>query len=83
MARLSLKLRALRYATLSTEITAIDEQLLVLVRSVNPRLLTLNGVGAMTAALLTAAGDNPKRLASTGAVAALTGSSRLSGVPGS
>lgn len=74
VARVSLKRLALRYSAMSTEITAIDEQLQALVRSVNPRLLTLNGVGAVTAAaLLAAAGDNPERLASKGAFAALAG----------
>lgn len=46
----------------------------VLVHSVNPRLLSLNGVGVVTAAtLLSAAGDNPERLVSKAAFAALAG----------
>lgn len=52
-----------RYLTLGTEITTIDKQLDELVRSVNPTLLSLSGVGPVTAAtLLVAAGDNPERL---------------------
>lgn len=73
-ARQALKRLALRCAALRDEITTIETQLDVLVRSVNPRLLTLNGVGVVTAAtLLSAAGDNPERLVSKAAFAALTG----------
>lgn len=74
VARVSLKRLAIRHSAMSAEIAAIDEQLEALVRSVNPRLLSLNGVGVVTAAvLLSAAGDNPERLASKGAFAALAG----------
>jgi transposase len=74
VARQALKRLALRCAALRDEITTIQTQLDVLVRSVNPRLLTLNGVGVITAAtLLSAAGDNPKQLVSKAAFAALTG----------
>jgi len=74
VARQALKRLALRCAALRDEITTIQTQLDVLVRSVNPRLLTLHGVGVVTAAtLLSAAGDNPERLVSKAAFAALTG----------
>lgn len=74
VARVSLKRLAMRCSALSAEITAIDDQLEVLVHSVNPRLLSLNGVGVVTAAtLLSAAGDNPERLVSKAAFAALAG----------
>lgn len=74
VARQALKRLALRCAALRDEITTIQTQLDVLVRSVNPRLLTLNGVGVITAATLpSAAGDNPKQLVSKAAFAALTG----------
>lgn len=74
VARQSLKRLAVRCSALRAEIAAIDDQLGDLVRKVNPRLLTINGVGVVTAtALLSAAGDNPERLTSKAAFAALAG----------
>jgi transposase len=74
IARQTLKRLATRCLTMQDEIATIDGQLKALVRSVNPRLLSLNGAGPVTAAtLLAAAGDNPERLASKAAFAALTG----------
>jgi transposase len=74
IARQTLKRLAMRCLTMQEEIITIDGQLEALVRSVNPRLLSLNGAGPVTAAtLLAAAGDNPERLASKAAFAALTG----------
>jgi transposase len=78
IARQTLKRLATRCLTLHEEITIIDGQLEALVRSVNPRLLSLNGAGPVTAAtLLAAAGDNPERLASKAAFAALTGAAPI------
>jgi hypothetical protein len=59
---------------LQGEIDEIEKQLDTLIRLVNPKLLSLNGVGPVTAAtLLVAAGDNPERLASKASFAALAG----------
>lgn len=74
IARQTLKRLATRCLGLQEEMATIDGQLEALVRSVNPHLLSLNGIGPITAAtLLSAAGDNPERLASKAAFAALTG----------
>ncbi|MEO7017725.1 MAG: transposase [Leifsonia sp.] len=72
--RQTLKRLAARYLILQAEIDAIEEQLDPLVRSVNPALLSLSGVGLVTAAvLLVAAGDNPERLTTRATFAALAG----------
>ncbi|MDK6499257.1 transposase, partial [Escherichia coli] len=56
------------------EIDLIEQQLEMLVRQVNPTLLSLSGVGPVTAAtLLVAAGDNPERLGTRASFAALAG----------
>jgi transposase len=74
VARLALKRLATRYLTLQAEIDVIEEHLDPLVREVNPTLLSLSGVGPVTAAtLLVAAGDNPERLATRASFAALAG----------
>lgn len=72
--RQTLKRLATRYMILRDEIDAIDIQLDALVRAVNPTLLSLSGVGPVTAGtLLAAAGDNPERLTSKASFAALAG----------
>ena len=72
--RLALKRLATRYLILQDEIDEIEKQLDPLVRAVNPTLLSLHGVGLVTAAtLLIAAGDNPERLATRATFAALAG----------
>jgi transposase len=72
--RQTLKRLATRHLRLHAEVAAIDEQLDVLVRAVNPTLRSLSGVGPVTAAtLLAAAGDNPERLTSKASFAALAG----------
>jgi transposase len=73
-ARQTLKRLARRHVMLAEEIDVIDAELEELVRAINPTLLSLRGVGVVTAAtLLVAAGDNPERLASREAFAALCG----------
>lgn len=74
VARQTLKRLATRYLALQGEIHVIEEQLDPLVRGINPALLSLHGVGVVTAAtLLIAAGDNPERLATKASFAALAG----------
>ncbi len=74
IARQTLKRLARRHVTLTEEADVIDVQLETLVRAVNPTLLSLRGVGVVTAAtLLVAAGDNPERLNSRATFAALCG----------
>ena len=68
-ARQTLKRLARRHVMLAEEIEVIDAQLEEFVRAINPTLLSLRGVGVVTAAtLLVAAGDNPERLAEQGRV---------------
>jgi transposase len=65
-----------RYQALDGEITMVSRQLYRLVRQAAPALLEVFGVGPETAsALLVAAGDNPQRLHSDAAFAALCGAS--------
>jgi transposase len=72
--RQTLKRLATRHLTMQAEIDIIEQQLDALVRQVNPTLLSLSGVGPVTAAtLLVAAGDNPERLGTRASFAALTG----------
>lgn len=74
IARQTLKRLAVRHLTMQAEIDLIERQLVALVRQVNPTLLSLSGVGTVTAAtLLVAAGDNPERLATRATFAALSG----------
>lgn len=74
VARVSLKRLARRHQALTEEIDAIDVELDTLASSANPRLRAMNGVGPLTAAtLLATAGDNPERLATRAAFAALAG----------
>jgi transposase len=72
--RQTLKRLAVRYLILQEEIDEIEKQLDPLVRAVNPTLLSLSGIGLVTAAaLLVAAGDNPEILATRVTFAALAG----------
>ncbi|MCT2292038.1 MULTISPECIES: IS110 family transposase [Janibacter] len=74
VARQTLRRFALRYLTMQAEIDLIEQQLDFLARQVNPTLLSLSGVGPVTAAtLLVAAGDNPERLGTRASFAALAG----------
>ena len=67
---------ARRYQALDGEITMLSKQLHRLVGQAAPALLEVFGVGPETAsALLVAAGDNPQRLHSDAAFAALCGAS--------
>ena len=61
---------------LSAEIDELDAQLAGLCAAINPALLAARGVGPEVAAtLLVTAGDNPKRMGSDAAFAALCGAS--------
>jgi transposase len=65
-----------RHATLTAEITALETQISQLVATYAAPLLALFGVGPDSAStLLAAAGDNPQRLHSDAAFAALCGAS--------
>jgi transposase len=75
-ARLALRGLARRYQYLDAEITLLTEQLDALTARHAPALRGLHGVGPdCAAALLVAAGDNPRRLHSEAAFAALCGTS--------
>jgi transposase len=75
-ARLALRGLARRYQYLDAEITLLTEQLDALTARHAPKLRDLHGVGPdCAAALLIAAGDNPRRLHSEAAFAALCGTS--------
>lgn len=72
--KLALRSIARRYQALTEEIAALDEQLDRLVVVAAPALVAIKGVGTDTAAaLLVAAGDNPKRVRSEAAFAHLCG----------
>lgn len=69
-----LKRLARRHIALTEEIVLIEQEMEPLIRSVNPALFSLSGVGVVTAAtLLVAAGDNPERLSTMASFASLTG----------
>ncbi len=73
-ARFTLKSLADRWAGLEAEIRQLDQQLELMVAEAAPRLVGLVGVGTETGgALLVAIGDNPDRLHSEAAFAALCG----------
>ena len=73
-----LRLLAKRWTTLNDELRELDAQLARLTKKTAPRLLARFGVGPLTAAtLLITAGDNPTRLHSEAALAALCGTSPL------
>jgi|FLYL01.1.fsa_nt_gi transposase len=73
-AKHTLRILARRYQQLDLEIEGLDRHLDELVRRHAPELLAHKGVGIEVAAtLLTVAGDNPNRLNSEAAFAALCG----------
>lgn len=72
--KVALRSLAGRYRTLSEEITELDSQLRPRVIQACPQLIALPGVGPETAAqLLATIGDNPDRVGSEAAFAALCG----------
>lgn len=74
--KLALRSLARRHVELSAEIDALDDQIARLCADINPALLAAPGVGPEIAAtLLVAAGDNPHRMSSEAAFAALCGAS--------
>lgn len=74
----ALKSLARRHQQLTEEITDLETTLTPLVNDANPGLAAAKGVGTITAAqLLITAGDNPERLRSEGAFAALAGVSPI------
>lgn len=74
----ALRTLAQRHQQLSAEINTLDTQITALVAAANPALLGAHGVGPQVAAtLLVTAGDNPERMRSEGAFAALCGVSRV------
>jgi len=74
----ALRSLARRHQHLSVEITDLDQALEQLVTDTNPALAATKGVGPVTAAqLLVTAGDNPGRLRSEAAFAALCGVSPI------
>jgi transposase len=67
---------ARRHRALTAELDALNTELAALTRQAAPRLLARYGVGVETAGqLLVTAGDNPERLHSEAALAALCGAS--------
>ncbi|MBE1582211.1 IS110 family transposase [Nonomuraea angiospora] len=73
-AKLALRSLARRYQALTAEIDGLHLQLKALIARARPDLLSIHGVGVETAAqLLTTCGDNPDRLTSESAFAALCG----------
>ena len=77
-AKTALRCLARRWSALSCEIAQLDTELRDLCAQANPALLGALGVGPDTAAaLLTAAGDNPQRMHSEAAFAALCGASPI------
>jgi transposase len=74
----ALRLLAKRWSALSDELRELDAELARLTKKAAPRLLSRFGVGPQTAStLLITAGDNPTRLHSEAALAALCGTSPL------
>jgi transposase len=74
--RLAMRALARRHQTLDAEISELDIHIIALTKTAAPRLLAEHGVGPETAArLLIVAGDNPGRLRSDAALAALCGAS--------
>jgi transposase len=75
-AQLAMRCLGRRWLALDAEIGELDREITRLVKGVAPRLLERHSVGVHTAAqLLLTAGDNPDRLASEAAFAALCGTS--------
>ena len=80
-AKMALRHLARRYQALDTEIAQLEAEIRRLCAKANPALLAAKGVGPDTAAaLLVAAGDNPKRMQSEKSFAALCGHQPRPGV---
>jgi transposase len=76
--RHAMRVLARRYQALDAEIGELDTHILALTRRAAPRLMAERGIGPETAArLLIVAGDNPERLRSDAALAALCGASPI------
>jgi transposase len=74
----ALRTLAQRHLQLSVEVETLDAQIAGLCASLNPALLGAHGVGPEVAAtLLVTAGDNPDRMRSEAAFAALCGASPI------
>jgi transposase len=74
--RLAMRVLARRHEALDNEIAELNTHIKALTKTAAPRLLAERGVGPETAArLLIVAGDNPGRLRSDSALAALCGAS--------
>lgn len=74
----TMRVLATRWLRLSEELIELNAALATLTARVAPRLLARHGIGPQTAAtLLLTAGDNPQRLRSEAALAALCGASPL------
>lgn len=74
----SLRHLARRHRALSMEISELDRDIATVCAQANPALLATNGVGPEVAStLLVAAGDNPDRMHSEAAFAALCGASPI------
>ena len=81
--KMTLRLLAKRWTALHEELRELDKQLSRLTKLAAPRLLARFGVGPQTAAsLLVTAGDNPTRLRSEAALAALCGVSPITASSG-
>lgn len=75
---IALRALARRHRYLTAEIHAFDQELETLTNYTNPALTAAHGIGTVTAAqLLVTAGDNPDRLRSEAAFAALCGVSPI------
>lgn len=80
---IALRALARRHRYISAEILTLDQELNTLTEYTNPALIAASGVGPVTAAqLLITAGDNPDRLRSEAAFAALCGVSPISASSG-
>lgn len=78
VAKHALRLLARRNLALRVEVTELEEQIRHLVAATSPRLLEMFGVGPDSAArFLVTSGDNPHRLRSEAAFAALCGSNPI------
>lgn len=74
----ALRLLGRRHEQLTTELDELDKLIAELCAQINPALLGAKGVGPEVAAtLLVVAGDNPERLRSDAALAALCGASPI------
>lgn len=74
----ALRILGRRYEQLTAELAELDELIAELCAQINPALLGAKGVGPEVAAtLLVIAGDNPHRLRSDAALAALCGASPI------